>query len=338
MLDTRKESASVSSADRQRSVFVAWIDYDGRSSLLAHYLGAEVHFISIGQRGKRIQAPIRYLIQAFRTWSVLRREKPNIIFVQSPPIFAILVVFIFSRLFGSQYVIDTHSSSFFSRTWGLFLPLHRLLSQHSLTTIVPSAQLGEIVKGWGCHSSVVGFTPGIFPVGEFPRRGDKFSIAVVCSFDPDEPTEALLESARALPDVNFYFTGNSYRANKNITSNSPANCTFTGYLPFGQYVGLLRGVDAVMDLTNWDNTLLLGAYEAVELGKPLITSDWPILRDYFPIGTVHVSNTVEGITGGIRRAQDNRSRLESEIKVLRRQLHASWDHEFRDLQQLLSEA
>lgn len=72
------------------------------------------------------------------------------------------------------------------------------------------------------------------------------------------------------------------------------NCRLTGYLPYDRYVGLLRGVDVILDLTSQDHTLLMGAFEAVSLGTPLIVSDWPILRDYFSLGTVHVPNTVEG--------------------------------------------
>ena len=63
-------------------------------------------------------------------------------------------------------------------------------------------------------------------------------------------------------------------------SVKPDNCHLTGYIPYEQYVGLMRQVDTVIDLTDRDHTLLLGAFEAVSLGTPLIISDWPILREY----------------------------------------------------------
>ena len=42
----------------------------------------------------------------------------------------------------------------------------------------------------------------------------------------------------------------------------------------------------------------LGSFEAASLAIPLIVSDWPILRDYFSLGTVHVPNTEEGVCEG----------------------------------------
>jgi hypothetical protein len=312
------------------------VSYDGRSALLARHLNAAVHFVSFGQRGKVIQAPFRYLIQAIRTWSVLYREKPNIIFVQAPPIFSVMIVFLYARLFGSKYVIDTHSSSFLSRIWGMFLGVHRFLSRRALTTIVPNEELGKIVRSWGCHTSVLGFTPGIYPPGEPFQRGEEFCIAVISSFDPDEPIEVVLEAAHHFPDITFYVTGNFSHIDPQLEASRSDNCKLTGYLPFDCYIGLLRGVDAVMDLTNWDHTLLLGAYEAVELEKPLITSDWPILRQYFSSGTVHVPNTVEGICSGVQRVQDEHQKLSSGIVQLREELHAEWNRKFVELERLLS--
>ena len=100
-------------------------------------------------------------------------------------------------------------------------------------------------------------------------------------------------------------------------------------------MGLLRGADVVIDLTTHDHTLLLGAFEAVSLCTPLIISDWPVLRDYFPIGTVHVANTVEGVCEGVRRAQREHAALRQDILHLREKLYAEWHHKFTELQRLL---
>ena len=74
---------------------------------------------------------------------------------------------------------------------------------------------------------------------------------------------------------------------------------YVGYLPDEEFYGLLEAAHAVMSLTTQDHTFQSGASEALWLGKPIITSDWPLLRAYFDRGTVHVDNTVQGIRRGI---------------------------------------
>ena len=80
-------------------------------------------------------------------------------------------------------------------------------------------------------------------------------------------------------------------------------CTLTGFLSDGAYGSLLHDADAVMTLTTRDHTMLRGAWEAVYQGTPVIVSDWPMLRDAFDEGAVHVDNTPEGIVQGILEIQ-----------------------------------
>jgi hypothetical protein len=81
----------------------------------------------------------------------------------------------------------------------------------------------------------------------------------------------------------------------------------------------------------------MGGFEAVSLGTPLITSDWPILRDYFSLGTVHVPNTVEGICKGVRRAQSEHNALQRDILRLRALFQIEWEQKLEELQHLLAE-
>ena len=90
-----------------------------------------------------------------------------------------------------------------------------------------------------------------------------------------------------------------------------------------------------MDLTNWDNTVLMGGFEAVSLGKPFITSDWPVLKDYFSLGTVHIPNTVEGVCAGVYRAQLEHETLQRDIIRLRDRLDKEWRQKLGDLQNLI---
>lgn len=315
--------------------YIAWLRYQRRSDLLARKLGSTIHFISHGQRGKLLQAPMRYAVQGRQTWHALRLERPDIIFVQNPPIFAVLVASLYARCYGARYIIDSHTGAFLGLKWGWSVGLHRWLSRGALTTIVHNTDQEEVVKRWGCDCLLLTDPLGDYPFGEpFQFHGD-FSVAVVGSFGADEPVDVVFEAARQLIDACFYLTGNPGRLENRLLAKKPENCILTGYLPDDRYIALLRGADCVVVLTSRDHTLLSGANEAVSLGTPLITSDWPVLRDYFSQGTVHVPNTVEGVCEGVRRAQREQARLRQEILLLRQQLEAEWECKFIELLQLL---
>jgi len=319
--------------------FIAWVryGYDRRNDLLAQRLGATMHYIYYGQHGKLLQAPVRYLVQARRTWHVLRREHPDAVFAHNPPIFCALVAFLYARRYSAQYVIDSHTGAFLSQKWRWSLGLHRMLSRGAAATIVHNKHQEEIVKRWGCRYCVLGSFGSDYPAGEpFPLDG-QFNVAVIGSVYKEERLEVVFEAASRLTDVCFYVTGDSNRIASHMLAKKPDNCLLTDFLPDERYVGLLRSVDAILTLTTRAHTLLMGAFEAVALGKPLITSDWPILKEYFSLGTVHIPNTAEGVQAGVRRARREQEILQRDMLRLREQLLAEWEQEFRKLQHFLGE-
>jgi hypothetical protein len=73
----------------------------------------------------------------------------------------------------------------------------------------------------------------------------------------------------------------------------------TGFLDYNTYLDLLPKVEVIMDLTTDDKTMLAGAYKAVALEQPLITSDWMPLRRYFNRDTIYINNSPEDIRESI---------------------------------------
>lgn len=320
-----------------KTTVIVWAPYQRRAEILAVHLGASIEFIYYRRANRLLGTPVRYIVQALHTWRALCQERPDIIFVENPPIFGAFVVSLYARCYGARYVIDSHTGAFLSPKWRWSVGLHRLLSKGALATIVHNTSQEKIVKEWGCRYLVIGFTPGSYPLGEEFSLDGQFNVAVVSSFREDEPVDLVFEAAALLPEVNFYVTGDYARIARPLLSRKPENCYLTGHLSYERYVGLLRGVDAIMALTTVDHTLLMGAFEAVSVGTPLIVSDWPVLRDYFSLGTVYVSNSVKGVCDGICLARSKQKKLQQEILVLREKLEAEWEGKFAELQQLLRE-
>lgn len=330
-----------SEATAGRRTFIVWQRYHRRSELLAQHFGATIHYISCGQRGRLLQLPLRYLVQTWQTWRVLRKERPDVIFVQNPPIFAVLVTAFYARSSGARYIIDSHTAAFLGRRWGWSVGLHRTLSRRALTTLVHNSSQEKIVEHWECPHSVLAFTPGDYPPGEPYPLSESFNVAVISAFEADEPLEVIFEAAAGLAEVSFYVTGDPQRLTprvlQRLVARKPQNVLLTGYLPYERYVGLLRGVGAIMDLVDNGDTLLMGGFEAVSLGVPLLVSDWPLLRNYFSRGAIYVKNTAEDIREGVRQVQRQGGQLQRDILLLQKQLQLEWMRKSAELDRLLQE-
>jgi glycosyltransferase involved in cell wall biosynthesis len=316
---------SVTSLNVGSAMFLAWAkpSHSRRSELMARKLELPLRRIHV-LKMKPYLAPVRYAVQAVLTLWTLFRERPRLVLVQNPPIFAPLFVWLYCALTGSQLIIDSHTDAVQGPLWQWSWGLHAFLSRRALTTLVTNTHLQSLVQQWGARSDTLTDIPSDLPAGERYSFAHDFNVVMVSSFSPDEPLDAVVEVARRLPEVGFYVTGDPVQGFKRLPKNLPPNLTLTGFLSDDQYYGLLRSAQAVMALTTENHTNQRGACEAVWVERPVITSDWPFLRETFHQGTVHVDNTVAGIVAGVRQMQADHARYAREIVGLQTERRQQW--------------
>jgi len=321
------------------ALFLAWSppSHTRRSVLMACKLGIPLRRIHI-LRMRPYLAPLRYAGQAVLTLLTLFRERPAVVFVQNPPIFGPLFVWIYCALTGATFIIDSHTCALQDRVWQWSWPLHGFLSRRALTTIVTNEHLRQMVASWGARSQIITDIPSVFPPGRPCPLAYSFNVAVVSSFAPDEPLDEIIQVARSLPDVGFYVTGDPARSRTRLPGDLPPNLHLTGFLPDDEYYGLMRSVQTVMTLTTQDHTMQRGACEAIWLNQPIITSDWPLLRQAFHKGTIHVDNTVEGIRAGVLQMRLMRQQLADEVLLLQKERRQQWEEIATWLETLISQA
>jgi glycosyltransferase involved in cell wall biosynthesis len=273
----------------------------------------------------------KYAVQSFRTLWLLLRERPRVVFVMTPPVVACYPVWLYCLVTGSTMVIDAHTGAFTDPRWERLRFLHAFVSRRAATTLVTNDYLKSIVDAWGAEATIVRDVPLVFAEPEpFPlAQGDVMTF--ICTFTRDEPIEIMIEAARAVPEVQFYMTGNHARLDPALAARRPGNLTFTGFLPDANYVHLLRSSQAVICLTTADHTMQRGAYEAIYLERPVIVSDYEVLRGAFPRASVFVRNDVAALAAGIREMRAAAAAKAVEAKSLRQAKLDEWDRVVRRL-------
>jgi len=311
-----------------RALFLVWGAPHGshRSELMGQQLGTDVQYICFTPKRGKLIAPIKYFFQTIMTFVFFVRHRYQLVFVQDPPIFAVLPVYFYSLFSKARFIIDSHTDALQAPFWKWTLPVHRFLERRAITTIVTNDHLREMIEGWGAHGFTLEDPPAQFHIPKPMTLPDStLNVVMVSTADYDEPIQEVLEVARELHGVDFYVTGDFARSryHQGVVESAPQNVHFTGYLREG-YFALLDAADVIMCLSTEDNTFLSGSNEALWLGKPLITSDWPILQRYFNKGTIHVDNTAADICRAVITMRDDLPAFQTDILALQAKRRHDW--------------
>jgi glycosyltransferase involved in cell wall biosynthesis len=318
-------------------LFLVWgpPSHGPRSQVFARELGIDIEFVFSTDRRGFVSAPMKYLHQTVRTVGLLLRRRPRVVFVQSPPTVAAMIVAAYSALTGARYVVDAHSAAMLSPYWTRPRWIYRSLARFATATIVTNEFFAGIVRGNEGRALVIPDIPTSFRRDGPPDIGAVFNVVVVSTMSPDEPLVEVMTAAAELPDVIFHVTGDNRRARIRLPKNIPVNVRYTGFLPTDAYYALMADSHAVMCLTTRNHTMQRGACEALWMGRPIITSSWPVLQNYFSEGTVHVHNTAEAIRDGVETMVRGYPRYSAEIKNLQTKRRLEWRSALASLVQLL---
>jgi glycosyltransferase involved in cell wall biosynthesis len=317
---------------RGRPVFFVWATRERgtRSAWMARELGIDdVRFVGSNGRGFR-KAPVNYPAQLIRTLASLLRRRPRIVFVQSPPTFAAWTIAIYSFFTGASFVIDAHSDAFERARWTRPAWITRFVARRALVTIVTNEHWASRIESWGASAMTIPTIPTALDIGRAPAMGSGINVAVVNTWAADEPLDELLSAAEDLPEMSFFVTGHRGGLS-GVRRTIPSNVTFTGFLSQADYHGLLGASDVVACLTTRDHTMQNGACEAMFVGTPILTSDWPVLRDYFAGGAMYVNNTAAGIRDGLRQLMGSMETYRRGIREVAVRRQREWEDSRRVL-------
>lgn len=317
--------AVVRTGQADTTLWISW-ERHRRSRELADAFDARlVEIVSSRSR------PWKYLALLATTIRVLLRARPSTVFVQCPSVVLGTLTGLLRPLLGYRLILDLHNECVqpYNYEGRIYRQVLRAMRRSADVLIVSNEALRPTVDGEGPIVCVLPDRLPSLPRTIGPLRPAPLAV-FVCTYAPDEPYREVIEAARLLPGIDLYVTGSYIRA-KGLPADLPANVTLCGFLPETDYLALLNRADVLVDLTSMENCLVCGAYEAVALEKPLVTSDTRALRAYFRRGTVFAGHTPEALAAAIRAALDTQDVLREEMRCLRRELDHSWQCDFAAL-------
>jgi hypothetical protein len=325
-------------AKRSAASFIAWSSVSGRSREIADALGGDSKcFYDFGFVNPRL-VPLRYLSSAVRTILYLALRRPRAVIASNPPIFPGLIAYLYSRVAGARVVLDSHPVSFGfdeeKKVVRLAMPLQRFLVPRVDATIVTVQSLIEIVNRQGGQAAIVHEADPDWTVSSAPAIAERATVLFVGIFAKDEPVHLVAESAWALPAVDILVTGDIRKCPPTLLSNRAPNLHYVGFLDQAAYLDAMAKANIVITLTERPEDVGRAASEAVSARRPLIVSDWPAARRYFP-HAVAVPNTVDGVTSGIRDALRDYDRLVEVADLARQEQRQRWDEQLATLRALV---
>ena len=314
---------------RRDALWLTW-EVHRRTRELCHALSIDL--CELTSRSPRI---VRYVTLLLRTAWCLVRRRPSLVVIQCPSVILALWVVLLRPWLRFRLVADLHNEAVvpFNLSGTIYLKAIALIHRTADLCIVTNSHLVPVVERAGGTAFVLPDKLPDLRTRAVGTAGATRNIVFVCTYAPDEPYREVIEAARTLdPSVTLFVTGN-YK--KVPALHPPDNVYLTGYVSERDYVAILNMADVIVDLTSMDDCLVCGAYEAVALGKPLITSDTRMLREYFHRGTVYTRHDSQSLAAAMTYALEHADHLASEIRALRVELAREWTHQRDALRQQL---
>lgn len=328
-----------------KSIFIVWGREAEHSKYLARALDSDLKQIYIKKIGN-INLPVlfRYVWQTYKTILVLFKDRPEIVIVQNPPVFAPLVVLFYCKMLGARFMIDSHTS-FLDKKWTYFHWLLKPIARMATLNTCHNFKNLEVFERWGVEQAMVmrPYNPD-YNRDELNKdlenkelaglvEGSFLPIIMVNRFAGDDDWQTVIETAKLMPEADFFITGS---IPKNFNTKISDNIHLTGYLEHKEFIKLMWRCRMVLSLTLRKDTILWSIGEAMSLGKPFITSDTEVLRHYFGEVALFSKPNKEELKERIEKANENREQAKIKIKEFVKKEKEDWQEQIKKVKNIIN--
>jgi len=290
-----------------------WVTWENQIRNRSMTTALSIPLYIINYKTSRI---IRYILCIVKTFLLLIKEKPKVVFAQNPSVILNLFLLILRPIFQFKILSDAHFGGVEayngSRIFQKILDYNNRCMDAVIVTNMEHARHIERVggKAFVCEDPL----PDLSRFYKPNMDGEK-NVFFICSYAIDEPYTIAFDAARLLFDEGYRFHVSGNYQKVGIDPKMYPHIHFLGFVSESEFYKTLFQSQVVLDLTSRENCLVCGAYEAMSALKPLVTSDRLVLRQYFNRGTVFSEHNLQSIADSVRYAYENRDILEKEIHM-----------------------
>lgn len=305
-------------------IWIAWESHR-RTKELASALGLQLFILE-----SSLPRIFKYPVLLYKTVVIYLVHKPDVVFVQNPSIVLAVCSCFIKNIFNFRLVADLHNAAIIpeSNIQKKIYFLYKYVHKKADINIVTNSGLKEKIICNVPNANVVILPDKLPAINQVFNKSDLITNAyfvLICTFGIDEPFIEVIEAARLLDKSIFvYITGNSKRCSVEVKDNLPENVVLTGFLSDADYLNILKFSEGIIDLTNREDCLLCGAYEATALERPLILTNKKALRAYFYKGTVFCENDKQSIKDAILDVLQNKLLYEQQMIDLKKEIVVEW--------------
>ncbi len=330
------------------NIFIIWGREVKLSQYLAEALNAEpvqVYFDKFW--GINLPWPVRYVLQTVTTWVVLFKKRPKIVYVQNPPSIAPLACLVYCKLFGAKLMIDSHTAAFLDPKWVKLSWLFKFVARTADLNTCHNYKNLEILKTWEIEPTMVlqFFNPSFSDLDlERPLfnkelnskvRENRPGILMVNRFASDDDYLTVMETAKLMPEMNFFIVGNDKKAH-DLPVALPGNVFLTGYLAHAEFMKLMYRAQVVLAFTKRQDTVLWSIREILALRKPFVTTDSEVMRHYFSEVALFANSDAEDIREQIKLAMTKSKEITGKMEDFIRNDKVRWQIDIDKVKNILN--
>lgn len=257
----------------------------------------------------------RYLKGIWKTIGLIVKKRPSLVVAQNPSVVLNLLLLVLRPLGKFVLVSDAHYGGVraFNNSSLLQKILNYINSQVDCVIVTNSSHAEIIDKLGGNPVICQDPLPELPDIPPHTLPQSPKSVFLICAYATDEPYELVFKAFETLHKQGFqcFISGNYSKVS--IEPADYPHLHFLGYLPGIEYWKYVVGCSVVVDLTEWDDCLVCGAYEAMAAESPLVLSDTSALREYFQTAAVYTAHTAGSIVTNVELAYDSRDQLQDRI-------------------------
>ena len=331
-----------------KKIFIVWGREMQLSNNLGEALGAEVKQVYYKELyGVNLPVVLRYFVQGIATLFILFKNRPKVVIVQNPPVFAPLTVLLYCKLSGAKFAIDSHTAAFLDNKWKNFYGLFKFIAKQAILNSCHNYKNLEILKSLGIKPAMVmQFFNPVYNLAKLNQlmqdekieravKASNLPIMMVNRFASDDDWETVIKTAELMSEADFFITGD-FKRTRVEEKKLPNNVFLTGYLKHDEFLKLMWRSRVILAFTLRSDTALWSIREIMALNKPFITTDSEVLRHYFNEVALFTKSDSQELKQKIEQAIANEDNIKNKIKIFLEKDKIRWNNEILEYKKYLN--